>query len=126
MQGKPRNPALAKWRREAVNGGRWRKVHTADAIARLERRLCNSVAHVVKPRPADFDRWEAMRDRIDALRTLLAGFHDGEEPPEIPASILPRRSMLQELDALPPEGKSDRAGAALSAAKRGGLSDAKP
>lgn len=52
--------------------GKWRTNNLRIGIARRERRLKNSMAHIPHPRPADLERWRAMQAEIDSMKTALA------------------------------------------------------
>jgi hypothetical protein len=92
-RGKTRNPALAKWKRDALAGGHWRKVNTVAAIARLRRRLLNSMAHIARPRPADLARWQKWEADIADREARLAEM-DGPAPPAFPPISPPDRGGL--------------------------------
>jgi hypothetical protein len=75
---RPENRELAKWRRDALAGGHWRKYNTAAALAKLERKLANSMAHIGHPRQADLARWRAMQAEIETLKQALLAIRQQE------------------------------------------------
>lgn len=89
-KGRPRGSRSspdAKWRRGAIDGTDSLKRNTAQAIRKAERKLCNSMAHVVRPREADYARWRAMETHIAALKASLAKMGAPEKLPRRPLKV---------------------------------------
>ena len=89
-----RRPAnLSAWRKRQASGqGVSATANTARALRKAERKLCNSMAHVARPRPADYERWRAMEARIAALKAELARLRAGGEPQRFPPKA-PRKPL---------------------------------
>jgi hypothetical protein len=76
-----RRADVAAWKRKAIEGGLWRKLNVGKGIAKLQRKLSNSMAYVGKPEPRDLERWAAWRQEIAELEAVLAALERGEDPP---------------------------------------------
>jgi hypothetical protein len=77
----PESVAMRRWQTYVRRLGYWRKSNTVTAIVRLQRKIERSKAHVVKPRPADFERWRQMEAHLAELKANLAGMPEGGDPP---------------------------------------------
>jgi hypothetical protein len=77
-----RRKGLAAWRTKVGEDSYW-KYNLGKSIARLERRLANSMAFITEPEPRDMARWQGWRREITEKRAALAAIERGE-PPEAP------------------------------------------